>query len=259
MSDYPLRAGAKIAFTPELLKALDPKPSFTLRWATREDKRRVGELIATEGLQNYGAEDFRTEIIEACRANVPADEFQQTQDRLNAYWQASDDHESVPDQALEFQHPDSGWVYDIERNVHNWSAHYRVMTTRNRMNYVPRMECWLRVLCEGWAGFDVPFAPINGIVSGDDLDELMCEIADKLEGNSDASGSVHVELISKAFEMSSLAIAKRKNFLSLAQSQAAPKTSQALDETQTNKTGSLPDLADTSVAEIPETLSEPTT
>lgn len=255
MTDYPLRAGAKIEFTPEALKGVETKPLFTLRWANREDRRRVGELIATEGLQNYGAEDFRTEIIEACRAHVPAEEFALTQDRLNAYWQASDDHESVPDQAAQFEHPDSSWAYDVERNVHNWSSQYRLMTARNRMNYVPRMECWFRVLCEGWTGFETPFASVNGVISGDLLDELMAEIGD----NEQQSGAVHVELITKAFEMSNLAAAKRKNSLSLAQLPPTPETSQAQDETLKSKNGSSEGSAVTSDAATPKTSSEPTT
>lgn len=87
----PVTAGTR-RFTPACLAEMQGAPSFTLRDATRKDRRDRSVLLESEGYMTFSDEQIRKAIIEELRAGWTSEGMEQNITRLEAYWQATDEH-----------------------------------------------------------------------------------------------------------------------------------------------------------------------
>ncbi len=260
MTTYPVRAGDAVDFTPDSLKSLASPPVFSLRWATRDDKRLADIVAARSGVVRHTTRELRAEVLDTARRNMSAEDFLKTDGVLREYWKAADEYaeaaakyegdEPFPD----FEHPDKDAEVDLWERCQENSARLRVMISQNE-NYLQGLcETWFRVLCSGWAVLPTAYRRIDGAIPADDLDVILSDLVDLVEGDEDLAGKALAEIFVKAFSLRSLEDARRKNSQSLPSSSETPSPiDQSQDTAATNENGSSPASKASSGAITPDT------
>ena len=204
----PMDAGEVEAFTPALLESRTPKPVFTLKAATRRDRRLFRRLTIQEGGVRHSRYAIREEIFTACRALWDDDAAEREIPRLKEFFEAADDHDKAMEEwskeaqavhaanegvakskqkklpgAPLFDHPDLAAFQELEQSiVAAWPPLRRMLADNDSADSVLPM-CIGAVALGGWSGVETPYRRTAEGVPMETMEALADELAETAAGS----------------------------------------------------------------------------
>jgi hypothetical protein len=246
VTGYPLEASELQFFVPPSLANLPTPPTFTIKPATRRERRLSQRLHVEQGLRRHSDIAIRAEMITALEKLWSPDLFSQHEPILRAYWDALDQHNhkisELPFEerlTVTFDHPDQKGVEElIDRIIKAWPP-LRSMAADNLAFAQQSPALFACCVVVGWDNVDVPFALDCGSVPydriedvGDWLEELEEKHAGKIEGIG-APGTAFKQLCIHAGAALYLTKEEAKNFGSPSPTTSTQNTSKETGEEAT--------------------------
>lgn len=211
-------------FTPPSLRNLPSPPVFHLRYGTRRDRDRFGELLVEEGLRHNSSDVIRNVTEAGLRALWDEEQFNTHIGRIKAYWEAVDQHGKAlaaaqPNQEVPFVF-DATEAAAIQKLLSDVSDNWPPLRRLAAQNLTYSRHAPVAMLCivlTGWDGISVPYGRSAGIVTLDKLEELgealekiETEHAGRIEGIGDV-GTALLQLSAEAGKRLFLSKEEEKN------------------------------------------------
>lgn len=219
MTSFPYEAADTTSFVPPSLRDIPSPPSFTIRPATRRDRKAHRNLCLVAGLKIHSKVEVREETIKALQALWSSETFAAEEPRLRAYWDALDQHEREDrkdGEPADFSHPDKEAISELIRRTGEAWEPLRQMAVDNLQHREDNPKHLLRLLLAGWANVPaVQFRREAGALSIDtidDLEEALEQIEAEHAGHGCVPGTAFLELSWEVVKLAYLSEDEAKNF-----------------------------------------------
>lgn len=191
-------------FTPGTLAKLPVPPVFRFRSCGRREREQFSYMAMAEGYKFHGKAAFRDVVREGLRAGWDdAETYEREVSRVEAYWRATDDHETATEgaakkPAFKFDQAEEQAIHALITETADFHAPLRKMIADNITYQTVSPSIIAAIVVRGWRDFDLSFGLQGGYLSLDRV-ELVEDKLGEIEDQARKDGVAGIETTGTAF------------------------------------------------------------